>query len=227
MPLVALVLAVLALVFGPGLWVRRTLKRYGADRPDLQGTGGELAEHLVERYGLEGVSVRQGLSGEDYYHPDEKVVSLSPQHFQGRSIAAVAVAAHEVGHALQHQEQHPGFMLRQRRVLLAMKIERLSVLALMVTPFLFLLIRVPQSMLLTFILGLSGLLATLWIQILNLPVEFDASFNKALPILEEGYLSPGDLPGARKVLKAAALSYVAAALMGLLNIGRWFVILRR
>ncbi|WP_257264723.1 zinc metallopeptidase, partial [Endozoicomonas sp. ONNA2] len=61
----------------------------------------------------------------------------------------------------------------------------------------------------------------------SLPVEMDASFNKALPILEEGYLAKEDLPGARKVLKAAAGTYVAAALASLLNIGRWIAILRR
>ncbi len=227
MPLILLLLAILALVFGPQLWVRKTLGKYGKDRSDLQGTGGELAEHLIHRFQLDEVTVREGQEGEDYYDPEGKVVSLSPSHYQGKTIAAVAVATHEVSHALQHQEQHPGFMRRQRRLKTAMMIERFSVMALMVTPFIFLLTRLPQSTLITLLLGASGMVASLWVQLMNLPVELDASFNKALPILEEGYLSRDDIPGARKVLKAAAMTYVAAALASLLNIGRWIAILRR
>lgn len=227
MPLIVLLLAILILVFGPQLWVRNTLRKYGKDRPDLPGSGGELAHHLIARFALEGVTVREGQDGEDYYDPENRVVSLSPSHYRGKTIAAVAVAAHEVSHGLQHQEQHPGFMRRQRRLKTAMMIERFSVLALMVTPFIFLLTRWPQSTLVTLFLGASGMVASLWVQLMNLPVEMDASFNKALPILTEGYLGQEDLPGARKVLRAAAMTYVAAALASLLNIGRWMAILRR
>ena len=227
MLVVVLLVAILALVFGPQLWIKRTLRIYGVHRSDLSGTGGELAEHLIQRFSLEGTSVKEGREGEDFYDPENKVVSLSGSHFHGKSIAAVAVATHEVSHALQHHEQHTGFMKRQRRIRIAIMIERFSVIALMVTPLIFLLTRVPQSTLITLLLGASGMVASLWVQLMNLPVEMDASFNKALPILEEGYLSGDDLPAARKVLKAAALTYVAAALASLLNIGRWFAILRR
>lgn len=227
MTFVILGLLILFLVFGPQLWVKLTLRRNGSDRPDLQGTGGELAEHLVERFDLKGVRVVKGNRGEDFYNPVDKVISLSPEHYSGRSIAAVAVAAHETGHALQHQEEHPGFMLRQRRIRLAMIIERFSALALMVTPIVFLLTRVPHSMLLTILIGISGMLAAIWVHLVNLPIELDASFKKAMPILAEGYLSEKDLPAAREVLKAAALTYVAAALASLLNFGRWYAILKR
>ncbi len=221
------IILILLLVFGPQLWVRLTLKRYSGDRSDLQGTGGELAEHLIERFRLEGVTVCQGQPGEDYYNPDEKIVSLSPGNYTGRSVTAVAVATHEVGHAIQHKEQHPGFMLRQKRIRTAIRIERFSAIALMITPVIFLLTRIPQSTLLTVVIGATGMLAVVWVQFINLPVEMDASFNKALPILEEGYLAPEDLYGARKVLKAAAMTYVAAALASLLNLGRWIAVLRR
>ena len=97
----------------------------------------------------------------------------------------------------------------------------------MVSPVIFLLTRVPQSTLLTAVIGAIGMLAVVWVQFMNLPVENDASFNKALPILEEGYLMISDQPAARQVLKAAALTYVAAALASLLNLGRWIAVLRR
>ena len=142
-------------------------------------------------------------------------------------LVSLDVAAHEVSHALQHQEQHSGFMRRQRRIKVAMIIERFSALALMLTPLIFLVTRLPHGALLTLLLGMSGMVASLWVQLLNLPVEWDASFYKALPILSEGYLLPNDVPAARQVLRAAAMTYVAVALANLLNIGRWVAILRR
>ncbi|MTI13037.1 peptidase [Sansalvadorimonas verongulae] len=219
-------LLILTLVFGPQLWVHYVLKRHSVHRSDLQGTGGELAQHLIQRFELD-AKVRMGAAGEDYYDPEKRVVSLSPEHYEGKSIAAVAVAAHEVGHAIQHKEKHPGFMRRQRRIRTAMAIERFSAIALMVSPVIFLLTRVPQSTFLTAVIGAIGMLAVVLVQFMNLPVENDASFNKALPILEEGYLMISDQPAARQVLKAAALTYVAAALASLLNLGRWIAVLRR
>ncbi|WP_257287498.1 zinc metallopeptidase, partial [Endozoicomonas sp. SESOKO2] len=102
-----------------------------------------------------------------------------------------------------------------------------SAMALMITPLVFALTRVPHSVLLTILIGVSGMIAAIWVQLINLPVELDASFKKALPILAEGYLSEKDMPAARDVLKAAAMTYVAAALGSLLNLGRWVAILRR
>ncbi|MDD7805831.1 MAG: zinc metallopeptidase [Endozoicomonas sp. (ex Botrylloides leachii)] len=221
------VLAILGITFGPQLWVRYTLKQNRVERPELQGTGGELAIHLIKRFGLKGVTVIEGRDWEDYYDPDTRTVSLSPSHYWKKSISAVAVATHEIGHAIQHKEGHAGFMKRQRRIKQAILIERISALVLMMTPLLFLITRIPQSTLLTVTIGAVGLLTSLWVQCINLPIEFDASFNKALPILADGYLSEEDVYAAQKVLKAAALTYVASALACLLNIGRWIMIFRR
>jgi len=215
------------IVFGPQWWVRRTLQQYSNDRKEMPGTGGELATHLIDRFQLKDVTVHQGQPGDDFYDPDTRQISLSPNHFNGRSVAAVAVAAHEVGHALQHQEGHSGFLSRQKRIRLAMMIERFSAIALMISPVLLLITRVPQSTLLTLAIGMTGMLASVWVQWQNLPVELDASFNKAMPILAEGYLPTSDLPGARKVLKAAAYTYFAAAIASLLNLGRWIAVFRR
>ena len=217
---------ILVLIFGPQYWIKTTLKRYGKWRKDLQGTGGELAKHLVERFQLEGVTVVRGAVGADYYDPEEKIISLSPQHYDGQSVAAAAVATHETGHAIQHREKNPDFMQRQKRIRMAMAIERFSVMALLVSPVIFALTRVPHSMIITVLMGTSGMLANVWVQFKNLPVEMDASFGKAMPILEEGYLTGNDLLSARAVLKAAAYTYIAAALASLLNLGRWLMVLR-
>jgi Zn-dependent membrane protease YugP len=90
----------LAVVLGPQLWVRSAMRRHAADRPDLPGTGGELARHLLDLAGLRDVPVETVPAG-DHYDPVAKAVRLTPATFEGRSITAVAVATHEVSHALQ------------------------------------------------------------------------------------------------------------------------------
>ena len=91
-------LLLLALVFGPQLLVKRVLRQHGADRPDLPGTGAELARHLLDEANLQSVTVEKTDLG-DHYDPDAHAVRLLPQHHDGRSVAAVAVAAHEIGRA--------------------------------------------------------------------------------------------------------------------------------
>ncbi|MRI32884.1 peptidase [Endozoicomonas sp. OPT23] len=220
-------LLIILLVVAPQYWVKRTLNRHGSNLKAMPGTGGELANHLIERFELSGVTVVKGGQGEDYYDPSRKLISLSPQHYEGRSVAAVAIAAHETSHALQDQENNPDFLRREKRIRLAVSIQQFSSIALMISPLIFLLTRAPHSMLLTALIGISGMVAAIWVQFLNLPIELDASFKKALPILSEGYLPDEHLPAANEVLKAAAYTYVAAALASVVNLARWVAILRR
>ena len=93
----------LALVFGPSLWVKFVMNRYSSNRPEMPGTGGELAQHLIDRFELKGVTVEMTELG-DHYDPTEKKVRLLREHFESKSLTAVAIAAHEVGHAIQDQE---------------------------------------------------------------------------------------------------------------------------
>ena len=82
----------LALIFGPQLWIRRVMTQHGAERPDLPGTGGELARHLLDEADLRGVKVE--LTGDgDHYDPDARAVRLTPQHHDGRSVAALTYVA--------------------------------------------------------------------------------------------------------------------------------------
>jgi hypothetical protein len=96
-------LILLALLLGPLLWIRRTLATHSTERTDYPGTGGELAEHLINDLGLTGVRVEKTDRG-DHYSPEDRTVRLSEKNLTGRSITAAAVAAHEVGHALQHRD---------------------------------------------------------------------------------------------------------------------------
>lgn len=219
-----LALAFLALVFGPGMWVAATMRRHGADRPDYPGTGGELARHLLDEAGLSHVKVERIAAG-DHYAPDDKAVRLSASNFDGRSVTAVAVAAHEVGHALQHAGGYRPLLLRQSLGRWAMGISRVGAVVLMGAPLVFAVIHSPALLLAQAAAAFAIMFTTVLIHVLTLPTEFDASFRRALPVLER-FIPETDMPAARSVLKAAALTYVAAALTTLLDITRWLRLVR-
>jgi len=216
----------LALVFGPQVWVRHVLVRHGADRPDLPGTGGELARHLLDQAGLDVVKVERTGDG-DHYDPVEQAVRLLPQHHDGRSVAAVAVAAHEVSHALQHARGERAFARRFDLVRNLIWVDRVASGILLLAPVVFIVVKAPILLAFQLVAGILLLTIRIVVHVVTLPVEFDASFAKALPVIARGgYLSTGDMPAARSVLRAAAWTYVAAALATLLDVARWLRILR-
>lgn len=194
----------------------------------MPGTGGELAEHLVERFKLAGVKVEKGSQDQNHYSPSEKLIRLSPDNYEGRSITAVAVAAHEVGHAIQFDREEPLSQLRGKYIPISVLLGKIGVYMLLALPVVTFALNSPAAFMAFVGLSLAFQLAGAAMYLIVLPEEFDASFNKALPILEEGeYLQGHMLPAARKVLKAAALTYCAGALANVVNIGRWFMILVR
>lgn len=224
---VVVILAIAALVYLPGVWVRQVMRRYSEPGDRYPGSGGEFAAHLLQGLGMSHVAVESTAQG-DHYDPVAKVVRLSPDNFEGRSLTAVTVAAHEVGHALQDNEGYTPLALRTRLVAVAAHGEKIAALLLMLLPILAILSRSPVAALLIplAIVGSVGL--STFVHLLTLPTEMDASFARALPLLQQGgYLREGDLPHARRLLKAAALTYVSASLMSLLNLGRWLAVLRR
>lgn len=228
MAYVVLVLLLLALVLLPQVWVRQVMRRHATERHDFPGTGGELARHLLDRAGLASVRVemlRRPLG--DHYDPVNRVVRLSQGNFEGRSITAVAVAAHEVGHALQHADGYRPLALRTRLAKAAQSVEVIGSFLLVAAPFLIIATHSPALTLVIAGAGLAVLSLGVVLHLVTLPVEFDASFGRALPILQHGlYLGREDLPAARRVLRAAALTYVAGALIGLLNVARWLRFIR-
>lgn len=214
----------IGLIFGPQFWIKWVMETHAKEQPEFPGTGGGLARHLLDKAGLEAVKLER-TDGGDHYSPEEKAVRLSARNFDGKSVTAVAVAAHEVGHALQHKDNYAPLMLRQKLASTCIIIERTGSVLLMATPVVFALTHSPVVLLAEVVLALGILASTVVIHLFTLPTEFDASFKRALPILEN-YLRPEDMPGARQVLKAAAFTYVASALISILNIARWLRILR-
>ena len=222
-----LLLLGLLLVFMPTLWVRWMMKRYSAEIPDLPGTGGELAQHLIQRLGLDGVGAETSDIG-DHYDPENRMVRLTESNWSGKSLTAIAVAAHEVGHAVQHHQNDARLRARTKLIPIVTVLGQLSVGVLTVVPIIGLLTRHPAPTLLIAGIGLSGLLFRMLLHLVTLPTEWDASFGKALPVLKEGeYISSKQEKGVRRVLGAAALTYFAAALADAFNLFRWASLLIR
>lgn len=227
MHLLVFAILILITIFGPGIWVQRVLARYGEPADRYPGSGAEVARRLLDKNGLKNVKVEQTRAG-DHYDPNDKAVRLTPDKFGGRSLTAITVAAHEVGHALQDRDGYGPLRLRTRLVKGMRNVERLGAAVLMLSPFIGALTRVPMLGIFMFLGGILTLGTSTLIHIVTLPTEFDASFNRALPILEhENVLKSADRKHARRILKAAAYTYVSMSLMSLLNIARWWAILRR
>ena len=176
-------------------------------------SGRDIAEAMLNHYGIRDVKIVQGQGFlTDHYNPITKTVSLSPDVFHGRSIAAAAVAAHECGHAVQHDQAYS--MLKLRSALVpVVNISAMAQQWLLIAAFL-LLNTMPQIMLLTIVaFGLTALFS-----LVTLPVEFDAS-RRALAWLDQsGSARSAEYDGAKDALWWAAMTYVASALSALIMV---------
>lgn len=201
----------LLILIGPSLWAAVVMWVHGRERLDFPGTGGEFARHILDQEKMAYIKVEQ-TDGWDHYDPIDKAVRLSPRHFQGRSVTAVAAAAHEVGHALQDRDGYLPYKSRLGLVhtenVLVSGMQMLSLLPVGVA----LLFASPAIAVISVLFLFFTLLIAFVMRLSSLHVEYDASFARAMPILESGYLPGRDLPAARQVLKAAALTYVSGAL---------------
>lgn len=188
--------------------------------PNLQGiTGAEAARLILRSAGIYDVEVEpsQGFLS-DHYSPREKVLRLSPQNYSGHSIAAVGVAAHEAGHALQHAGQYAPLVLRNLAVPVANIGSTMGYVVIVVG---LILSGGTGGVHPIALLGLALIASIAVFQLLNLPVEFDAS-RRALHVLPRtGILTAEEARGARSVLAAAAFTYVAATVAAILELLYW------
>lgn len=220
-------LLLIVAVYAPSLWVQFVMQRYSKDDPSIRGTGGELALHLVERFQLQGVKVEQTDPRRDHFDPSSNTVRLSPDNYHGRSLTAIAVAAHEVGHAIQFNRNEAISQLRGRFIPTAIVINKLGIGIVMLMPLIGAVVRIPHVALLTAVAGFVAMLVSALMYLIVLPEEWDASYNKALPILKKGdYIAAHQEQAVNKILKAAALTYFAAALSNILSLWRWLILLR-
>jgi hypothetical protein len=215
------------LAFGLSIWaqfrVSGTFNRW-SEVPTSSGlTGYEAARRLLDSHGLYDVKIEpvQGTLS-DHYDPIHKVVRLSEPVYGARSISAISVACHEVGHAIQHSVSYPMLVLRHRMFPLVN-------FASGVAPFLILaglifggLGSVFGST--AFLLGIIFFAAAVAFQVVTLPVEFDASARARQLMIAEGFITNSEEQGVAKVLNAAALTYVAATIISVLQLLKFIMI---
>ena len=212
------------LIAGPGIllgmWasyrVKSTFKKFSRVSTAKGLSGAQIAQEILNTEGIGDVSIEavQGMLS-DHYDPRSKTLRLSPDVYGGASVAAAGVAAHEVGHAVQHARAYPWLGMRSRLVPVLSLTSKLAMPAIMIGMGLMYAASragshsaIGQTILLV---GIAMFGALVLFQIVTLPVEFDAS-KRALVALEKGNIvTQEELGGARKVLRAAALTYVAAA----------------
>lgn len=215
-----LLLPAIIIAFWAQSKVSSTYKKYRTVRTMNGYTGENVARMMLDSAGLYDVPVVE-TRGEltDHYDPRSRVVRLSTDIFHGSSIAAAGVAAHEVGHAIQHQEKYKPLVLRTSMAVAVNISSQASIFIFMIG----LLFSIPM---LTNI-GIIFFTVAVFYQIITLPVEFNAS-RRALKILESRNILYGnEVNGAKNVLSAAAMTYVAAALMSISQLIRLIAISNR
>jgi hypothetical protein len=183
-------------------------------------TGAEAAQEVLHDAGIYNVPVEvtQGYMS-DHYDPSERTLRLSPDVYYGRSLSALGVAAHEAGHALQHAEKYTLLSLRNAIVPLASIGSSLSMIVILVG-FVLLWANLLLGYWVVWVgIGLFSLIVLF--QVINLPVEFDASRRARLLLLNNGMVTPQEDVVVGKVLNAAAMTYVAATLTAILELLYW------
>lgn len=174
-------------------------------------TGAAAAQHILESEGVHDVGIEETYGQlSDHYDPSARVLRLSSDVYRSRSATAVGIAAHEAGHALQHAHGYAPLMLRN----LAVPAAQFGGTAFMILVLLGIFLHQPGLLL----LGVAAYAATVVFQLINLPVEFDASSRAKRHLEELGIVDDTGAVAVKKVLSAAALTYVAATLQSLLTL---------
>jgi Zn-dependent membrane protease YugP len=184
-------------------------------------TGAEVARQILDQNGLQGVPIEPSPGGplSDHYDPRQKSVHLSEPVYSGRSVASAAIAAHEVGHAIQHEKAYGPFRLRSAMWPAVAFASQAWLFILMIGLF------AQIAGLMTFAVILFAVVVLF--QLVTLPVEFDASRRAMAQMNDLGLVTSGESQGARKELTAAAMTNVAAALAALSQLAYWLLVLRR
>ena len=194
--------------------VNRTFKQYSQVASSTGVTGYEVARKILDTNGLYDVQIEESRGVlSDHYDPRSKVVRLSSDNYHGHSLAAIAVSAHECGHALQDQEEYAFLRFRSALVPVANIGSNFSWIP-SIAGFL-------MGMANLALLGIIFMAAAVLFQFVTLPVEFNASNRAMNQVVELGMIRNDEERGAKKVLSAAAMTYVAAAAIALIELLRF------
>ncbi|MBA4536097.1 zinc metallopeptidase [Bacillus aquiflavi] len=209
-----------ALIIIIPLWaqmnVKGAYKKFSQVPSSSQMPGAEVARKILDANGLYDVTVEEtGGVLSDHYDPRSKTVRLSSNNYHGHSIASAAVAAHEVGHAIQDQQDYAFLRFRHALVPIASLGSNLSWILILVG-----IILTSQNLLL---LGIIFMAAAVLFQVVTLPVEFNASNRAMDQVISLGIIRNDEERETKKVLNAAALTYVAAAAIAVLELLRFIL----
>lgn len=197
--------------------VRSAYKKYSKVHSSSNMTGADVARRILNDNGIYDVTVEPvGGTLSDHYDPRAKVIRLSEDNYYGTSVAGAAVAAHEVGHAIQDHESYAFLRLRHSLVPVANIGSNFS--------WILIFIGIIAGMSNLLLLGIVFMLAAVVFQIVTLPVEFDASNRAMSQLVSSGVIRNDEERRTRKVLNAAALTYVAAAAVAVLELVRLVLI---
>ena len=216
-PTFFLVLPVMLFAMWAQMKVKSTFEHYN-DVPARRGVNAyEVSRKLLDLFGLQNVAVER-VSGNltDHYDPRNKVLRLSDPVGSSTSIAAIGVAAHEVGHAIQDKESYAPLRIRNT-IVPVVNISSMGALPIFIMGFFF---NKPELL----HLGIFLFAGVVVFHLVTLPVELDASARALKLLSDTGYLSSDELGGARKVLNAAALTYIAATAMAIAQLLRLFIL---
>ena len=204
--------------------VKSSINKYGQVRTARNITGREMAELILSSNGIYDVRVErlQENSG-DHYDPKSKAIRLSSDVFDKASVTAVGIAAHEAGHAVQHNTGYFPLRIRNFVIPVTQFVSWLPIPLLIIS----VLVSNENASMILFKTAFIILFAGLFVQLITLPVEFDASRRGMAAIREHNALVAEEATGARKVLTAAAMTYVAAFFATLMNIIRLLLIFGR
>jgi len=220
-PTIVLLLPAMAFAMWAQWRVQHTYAQMSKVRASNGMNGSSMAKAIMRRNGVTDVTVEEvGGVLSDHYDPRSKVVRLSAGIARGDSIASIAVAAHEIGHVLQHAQGYPGLAIRSAIAPVA-SIGSMAAFPLFFIGFIFNMPGLSKTLMDVGILLFSGAVV---FHLITLPVEFDASKRALVQLTSSGSIAPEEVGGAKKVLDAAALTYVAAAAMAALQLLRLVMI---
>ena len=204
-------------LFIPSIWVNYVLKKNNNALLDMPFTGKELGLKILQENKLENVLI-ESIKKIDHYNPLEKKININEDKLYKKSITSIAVVAHEIGHAIQDKENYKPLLLRQKLIEKTMIFQRLgSFLLIIGLPSIFAITKSPFITFLAAIIIMGCLSTNVLIHLITLPVEFDASFKRALPILQK-YVPKENMRQCRSVLGAAAFTYLAQSIVSIFRL---------
>ena len=204
-------------LFLPNIWVNYVLKNNNKNLPDMPFTGKQLGVKILEEQKIYNVSI-EPIKQLDHYNPIKKKIHIGEDKLNKKSITSIAVVAHEIGHAIQDKENYKPLIMRQKLIEKTMIFQRLgSFLLIIGLPSIFAFTKSPLITFISAIIIMGCLSTNVLIHLITLPVEFDASFKRALPILEK-YVPKENMKQCRSVLRAAALTYLSQSIVSVFRL---------